>query len=131
MRLPEVKVTAAMVRAQRERKFFVSSEGSVLEQELVECGGGIKVLDFGVARIMQPDETLTATYILVSSDALNTCSGASVRPSIGSWWVGALGTSNDVDWFRFKTTTAGAFRAGHLMSAWCWNVPRRRAASRR
>ncbi len=43
MRLPEVKVTLAMVRAQREHKFLVSSEGAVIEQQLVECGGGIDV----------------------------------------------------------------------------------------
>jgi TldD protein len=37
----DVKVTAASVRAQRELKTFVSSEGASIEQELVECGGGI------------------------------------------------------------------------------------------
>ena len=37
----DVKVTTASVRAQREHKVFVSSEGSSIEQELVECGGGI------------------------------------------------------------------------------------------
>jgi TldD protein len=37
----DVKVTAASVRAQREHKVFVSSEGTVTEQEFVECGGGI------------------------------------------------------------------------------------------
>jgi TldD protein len=37
----DVKVTAASVRAQREQKVFVSSDGAVIEQELVECGGGI------------------------------------------------------------------------------------------
>jgi TldD protein len=36
-----VKVAAASVRAQREHKVFVSSEGASIEQELVECGGGI------------------------------------------------------------------------------------------
>jgi TldD protein len=41
MRHADVKVTAAMVRAQREHKVFVSSEGSAVEQVLVECGGGI------------------------------------------------------------------------------------------
>src|SRR6266508_3111035 len=30
-----------MVRAQREHKVLVSSEGTEVEQELVECGGGI------------------------------------------------------------------------------------------
>jgi TldD protein len=40
----DVKVTQAFVRAQREHKFFVSSEGSDVEQELVECGGGIDAL---------------------------------------------------------------------------------------
>ena len=39
-----MKVTSASVRAQREHKFFVSSEGASTEQELVECGGGIDAL---------------------------------------------------------------------------------------
>jgi TldD protein len=37
----DVKVTSATVRAQREHKTFVSSDGAAIEQELVECGGGI------------------------------------------------------------------------------------------
>ena len=41
MRQPKVKVALAMVRAQRERKTLVSSDGVAVEQELVECGGGI------------------------------------------------------------------------------------------
>ena len=41
MRQPQIKVTQAMVRAQREEKVLVSSEGSSIEQVLVECGGGI------------------------------------------------------------------------------------------
>ena len=41
MEHPEVKIRQAVVRAQRERKIFVSSEGTVVEQELVECGSGI------------------------------------------------------------------------------------------
>ncbi len=41
MRQPQINVTSAMVRSQRERKVFVSSDGSLLEQELVGCGGGI------------------------------------------------------------------------------------------
>ena len=39
-----VKVTAAFVRALSERKLFVSSEGAALEQEMVECGGGIDAI---------------------------------------------------------------------------------------
>ncbi len=38
---PEVKVAEAFVRAQLERKVLVTSEGSDVEQETVECGGGI------------------------------------------------------------------------------------------
>jgi TldD protein len=41
MQHADVKVTSAMVRAQHEHKVLVSSEGSVVEQVLVECGGGI------------------------------------------------------------------------------------------
>jgi len=40
----DVKVTSASVRAQREHKVFTSSEGASIEQELVECGGGIDAL---------------------------------------------------------------------------------------
>ena len=40
----DVKVTSASVRAQREHKVFVSSEGAAVEQELVECGGGIDAM---------------------------------------------------------------------------------------
>src|SRR6266550_3331090 len=38
----DIKVTTAFVRAMRERKVLVSSEGSAIEQDLVECGGGIE-----------------------------------------------------------------------------------------
>jgi TldD protein len=40
----DVKVTSASVRAQREHKYFVSSEGASTEQEFVECGGGIDAM---------------------------------------------------------------------------------------
>jgi TldD protein len=40
----DVKVTQAFVRAQREHKVLVSSEGIAVDQELVECGGGIDAL---------------------------------------------------------------------------------------
>jgi TldD protein len=43
----DVKVTAAFVRAQREHKVFVSSEGAAIEQELYECGGGIDAMATG------------------------------------------------------------------------------------
>jgi TldD protein len=36
-----IVVRQAMVRAQREHKVLVSSDGADIEQELVECGGGI------------------------------------------------------------------------------------------
>src|SRR4051794_28636282 len=38
---PSIVVRQAMVRAQREHKVLVSSEGTDVEQELTECGGGI------------------------------------------------------------------------------------------
>jgi TldD protein len=44
LELDDVKVTSASVRAQREHKVFTSSEGASIEQELVECGGGIDAL---------------------------------------------------------------------------------------
>jgi TldD protein len=37
----DVVVRQAMVRALRDHKVFLSSEGAEIEQELVECGGGI------------------------------------------------------------------------------------------
>ena len=41
---PQVTVTQAFVRAQRERKVLVSSDGASVEQELVECGAGLDAL---------------------------------------------------------------------------------------
>src|SRR5262249_7828579 len=41
MRQGDVKVTVAMIRAQREHKVLVSSEGTNVEHEIYECGGGI------------------------------------------------------------------------------------------
>jgi TldD protein len=38
---PDILVRQAMVHAQREHKFLVSSEGCDIEQELIECGAGI------------------------------------------------------------------------------------------
>ena len=37
-----VKVTTAFVRAMREQKVLVSSEGTAVDQDLVECGGGVE-----------------------------------------------------------------------------------------
>jgi TldD protein len=56
LRGPDVKVTEAFVRAQREHKAFVSSEGSDVEQELVESGGGIE------ATAVRDGITQTRTY---------------------------------------------------------------------
>jgi TldD protein len=44
---PEIVMRQAMVRAQREHKLLLTSEGTEVEQELVECGAGI---DCGAAR---------------------------------------------------------------------------------
>jgi TldD protein len=44
---PEVKVAEAAVRAQREHKVLVTSDGIAVEQELVECGGGIDATAVG------------------------------------------------------------------------------------
>jgi TldD protein len=38
---PGILVRQAMVRAQREHKLLLSSEGTEVEQELIECGAGI------------------------------------------------------------------------------------------
>ena len=42
LRHPEIPVTAARVRALRERRSLLSSEGTDVFQELFECGGGIE-----------------------------------------------------------------------------------------
>jgi TldD protein len=44
---PDVKVTQAFVRAQREHKVLVTSDGAEIEQELVECGAGIDAIAVG------------------------------------------------------------------------------------
>jgi TldD protein len=48
-----VKVTTAFVQAQREHKVFVSSDGTSVDQELVECGGGIEAMAVrdGIAQV--------------------------------------------------------------------------------
>jgi TldD protein len=40
----DVKVTSASVHARREQKVLVSSDGAVVEQELVETGGGVDAI---------------------------------------------------------------------------------------
>jgi TldD protein len=42
LRGEDVVTRQAMVRALREHKLFLSSEGAVVEQQFVECGGGIE-----------------------------------------------------------------------------------------
>src|SRR5579872_1692277 len=44
---PEVRVAEAFVRALVEHKVLLSSEGTDVEQELVECGGGIDAMAVG------------------------------------------------------------------------------------
>jgi hypothetical protein len=56
------------------------------------------------------DETLTVSYDHVASDAPNTCSQAPIQTSIGGWSPGTLGTSTDVDWYRFKIKSKTAMR---------------------
>ncbi|HEU5278190.1 MAG TPA: TldD/PmbA family protein [Gaiellaceae bacterium] len=38
---PDILVRQAMVRAQREHKLLLTSEGTEVEQELIECGAGV------------------------------------------------------------------------------------------
>ncbi len=52
-RHPDVKVTQAQVRARSERKLLLSSEGSEIDQELVECGGGLDVTAIGADGTVQ------------------------------------------------------------------------------
>jgi TldD protein len=51
MRHPDVKVTTAVVRAQREHRAFASSEGADGLQEFCECGGGIDALALADGRV--------------------------------------------------------------------------------
>jgi TldD protein len=51
MRAPDVKVTQATVRAQREVRGFASSDGADVVQEFVECGAGIEALAVGDGRV--------------------------------------------------------------------------------
>src|SRR5581483_7800970 len=44
LRHPDVKVAEASVRARRERKLFLSSDGIEVDQEVVECGGLIEAV---------------------------------------------------------------------------------------
>lgn len=50
---PDVKVAQAMVRALHEQKLFLSSEGAEIDQEVVECGGGIDVTAVSAEGIVQ------------------------------------------------------------------------------
>ena len=47
LRHPGVRLTEASVRAMRDRKLFVSSEGAHIEQDTVECGGGVDATAVG------------------------------------------------------------------------------------
>jgi TldD protein len=47
LRHPGVKVAQASVRALQEQKLFLSSDGAEIDQELVECGGGIEAMAVG------------------------------------------------------------------------------------
>jgi TldD protein len=43
----DVKIRQASVRAQREHKLLVTSDGAEVEQEMLECGGGIDAIAAG------------------------------------------------------------------------------------
>ena len=47
LRHQDVKVAQASVRALAERKLFLSSDGAAIDQEHVECGGGIDAMASG------------------------------------------------------------------------------------
>jgi TldD protein len=48
---PDVKISEATVRAQRERRAFRSSEGADVDQVFLECGGGVEALAVGDGRV--------------------------------------------------------------------------------
>jgi TldD protein len=68
MRRPEVKVTQASVRALREHKLFLSSEGAEIDQELVECGGGIDATAVSTDGIVQ-DRSYPSAHVGSSAQA--------------------------------------------------------------
>ena len=68
MRRPEVKVTQASVRALREQKLFLSSDGAEIDQELVECGGGIDATAVGPDGIVQ-DRSYPSAHVGSSAQA--------------------------------------------------------------
>jgi TldD protein len=68
MRRPELKVTQAHLRALREQKLFLSSEGAEIEQEQVECGGGIDATAVGADGIVQ-DRSYPSAHVGSSAQA--------------------------------------------------------------
>ncbi len=52
-RVAGVKVARGMLACQRERKIFANSEGAFVEQEIVECGGGIVALAVDDGEVQQ------------------------------------------------------------------------------
>jgi TldD protein len=52
-RHPGVKVTSASARAQSQRKHLVTSNGTDVEQHIVECGAGLDALAAGDGRFQQ------------------------------------------------------------------------------
>jgi TldD protein len=65
---PEVKVTQAHVRALREHKLFLSSDGAEIDQELVECGGGIDATAVSSDGIVQ-DRSYPSAHVGSSAQA--------------------------------------------------------------
>jgi TldD protein len=68
MSRPEVKVTQASVRALREHKLFLSSDGAEIDQELVECGGGIDATAVGADGTVQ-DRSYPSAHVGSSAQA--------------------------------------------------------------
>ena len=85
MRRPEVKVAQASVRAQRERKLFLSSDGAEIEQELVESGGGIDATAVGDDGVVQ-QRSYPSAHVGSSAQA-----GLGVRRGARSRTRGAAG----------------------------------------
>jgi TldD protein len=68
MRRAEVKVTQAHVRALREQKLFLSSDGAEIDQEVVECGGGIDATAVSSDGIVQ-DRSYPSSHVGSSAQA--------------------------------------------------------------
>ena len=79
-------MTEAFVRAQREQKVLVTSDGAEVEQELVECGAGIDAIAVERRRLPDPLATRARTAAQRRRRAGSTSRGSALEreaPRVG------------------------------------------------